>query len=139
RVLASSVDMRIEVYWRGGGAQHRARPPRSHNEAVDNETVVPHARIVTSISQGGRRYPYATVDESLIRQQLALSPAERLHAIGQQSAANHRLVEAGARARARQSPYRDPVIAAIAKLGWAWPERIAAAAAAHEKIAELVR
>ncbi len=44
-----------------------------------------------------------TVDETLIAQQLALSPAERVRALGSQSAAMRRLAAAGAKARDRNA------------------------------------
>jgi transcriptional regulator with XRE-family HTH domain len=57
-----------------------------------------HRLELSAVHQG-----LTTVDESLIRQQLALSPAERLRALGQQSAIMGRLVDAGARARERHA------------------------------------
>ena len=53
-----------------------------------------HRLELNAIEQG-----LTTVDESLIRQQLALSPAERVRALGEQAAAMQQLVDAGARAR----------------------------------------
>lgn len=44
-----------------------------------------------------------TVDETLIAQQLALSPADRIRSLGAQSAALQRVVKAGARARERHA------------------------------------
>lgn len=44
-----------------------------------------------------------TVDESLIRQQLALSPADRIRALDAQAPFARTLMEAGARARERRS------------------------------------
>jgi transcriptional regulator with XRE-family HTH domain len=44
-----------------------------------------------------------TVNETLIRQQLALSPAERIRSLDGQGAFAKRLVEAGARARERRA------------------------------------
>jgi uncharacterized protein len=42
-----------------------------------------------------------TVDESLIRRELELSPADRIRSLGEQAAAMQRLMNAGARARER--------------------------------------
>lgn len=44
-----------------------------------------------------------TVDESLIRQQLALSPADRIRSLRPQAALMQRLVQAGERARERRA------------------------------------
>jgi len=44
-----------------------------------------------------------TVDETLIRDQLALTPAERLRSLRAQAATMRRLVEAGERARERRA------------------------------------
>lgn len=44
-----------------------------------------------------------TVDESLIRQQLALSPADRIRALDAQAATARVLLDAGARARERRA------------------------------------
>lgn len=44
-----------------------------------------------------------TVDETLIAQQLALSPAERIESLGHQVGSMQRLVDAGARARERRA------------------------------------
>jgi len=43
------------------------------------------------------------VDETLIAQQLALSPAERIRALRPQAAFMQRLVDAGVRARERRA------------------------------------
>jgi transcriptional regulator with XRE-family HTH domain len=53
-----------------------------------------HRLELSAVHQGLR-----TVDETLIEQQLALSPAERIRALRSQTAFMQRLVDAGARAR----------------------------------------
>jgi transcriptional regulator with XRE-family HTH domain len=57
-----------------------------------------HRLELSAVHQGLR-----TVDEGLIRQQLDLSPAERIGALRLQAAAMQRLVNAGADARARRA------------------------------------
>jgi transcriptional regulator with XRE-family HTH domain len=57
-----------------------------------------HRLELSAVHQGLR-----TVDETLIAQQLALSPAERIRALRPQAAFMQRLVDAGARARERHT------------------------------------
>jgi len=57
-----------------------------------------HRLELSAVHQGLR-----TVDETLIEQQLALSPAERVHGLRAQAAVMKRLVAAGARAREQRA------------------------------------
>ena len=57
-----------------------------------------HRLELTAVEQGLR-----TVDETLIEQQLALSPAERVRSLGRQAAFMQRLADAGARARGQHA------------------------------------
>lgn len=57
-----------------------------------------HRLELSAVNQG-----LTTVDESLIRQQLALSPAERIAALGQQADGMRELFEAGAKAREQRA------------------------------------
>jgi transcriptional regulator with XRE-family HTH domain len=82
--VAQSVIARLE---RGGG-----NPTFETLERVLH--AAGHRLELHAVEQG-----LVTVDESLIRQQLALSPAERVRSLGEQMAGMQRLMEAGARAR----------------------------------------
>src|SRR5829696_6467658 len=57
-----------------------------------------HRLELSAVHQG-----LTTVDETLIRQQLELSPAERIHGLGRHNASVRWLVDAGAKARERRA------------------------------------
>jgi transcriptional regulator with XRE-family HTH domain len=57
-----------------------------------------HRLELSAVHQGLR-----TVDETLIQQQLALSPAERIESLGHQIRSMERLADAAARARERRA------------------------------------
>jgi transcriptional regulator with XRE-family HTH domain len=57
-----------------------------------------HRLELSAVHQGLR-----TVDETLIAQQLALSPGERIDSLGHQVASMQRLVDAGAKAHERRA------------------------------------
>jgi transcriptional regulator with XRE-family HTH domain len=86
--VAQSVIARLE---RGGGNPTFATLERVLHAAG-------HRLELSAVEQG-----LVTVDESLIAQQLALSPVDRIRGLREQATIMNRIVEAGARARAQRT------------------------------------